>query len=147
MFYEKIYPYILVFFQLTSLVYLLSSAPYIAFDYSGILIEVAGVFLGLISIFVMGVGNANVAPIPKKNGELITSGPYRVIRHPMYLAQLIAVLPLVIDYFTWLRLVVFVLLIITLLVKMVFEEKHLKQQFPDYAEYVAKTKKIIPFIY
>jgi len=147
MFYERIYPYLLVFIQLTSLVYLLSSAPFIAYDYSGILIEVAGVFLGLISIYVMGIGNANVAPIPKQNGKLITSGPYRVIRHPMYLAQLIAVLPLVIDYFTWIRLGVFVLLMITLLVKMVYEEKHLKQQFSDYVEYVERTKKILPFIY
>ncbi|NOX85059.1 MAG: isoprenylcysteine carboxylmethyltransferase family protein [Chlorobi bacterium] len=147
MFKEKIYPYLLVFLQLASLIYLLSSAPAIANDYSGILIEAAGIFLGIVAIYTIRIGNFNITPTPKTNGQLVTTGPYSVVRHPMYLAQLVALLPLVFDYFSWMRLGVFVLLIIVLLLKIVYEEKRLHQQFPDYKAYVLRTKRMLPYLY
>jgi protein-S-isoprenylcysteine O-methyltransferase Ste14 len=65
----------------------------------------------------------------------------------MYIAQIIAILPLVIDYFSWYRLAALAILLIDLLVKIEYEEKQLIAHFPEYAEYQKKTKKIIPAIY
>ncbi len=147
MFKEKIYPPLLVFIQLLCLAYILTSAPAIADDYSGILIEAAGVFLAIVAIFTIGIGNINITPTPKTDGYLVTSGPYSVVRHPMYLAQLVSLLPLVFDYFSWIRLGVFLLLVVVLILKIVYEEKRLRQQFPEYAEYASRTKKLLPFVY
>ena len=144
---EKIYPYILVTIQLASLVYILISAPSIAQDYGGILVESAGLFLGLLAVFQMGIGNFNLTPRIKQNGVLVTSGIYGIIRHPMYLAQLVLLLPLVVDYFSYLRLAVWLVLLIVLLLKMNYEEKRLAIHFKAYSEYSSKTKKLIPFIY
>ncbi len=147
MFREKIYPYLLVLIQLFSLAYILTSAPALANDYPGILIEAAGIFLGIVAIYAIGVGNFNITPTIKTDGHLVTSGPYSVVRHPMYLAQLVAILPLVFDYFTWIRLGVLMLLIIVLLLKIVYEEKRLVLHFPEYKEYASRTKKLLPYVY
>lgn len=147
MFREKIYPYLLVFSQLSCLVYILSSAPALAGGYAGILVESAGIFLGILAIFNMGIGNFNISPKKKDDGKLVTHGIYTLIRHPMYFAQLVALLPLVIDYFTYLRLGVYLILLITLLLKINFEEASLSKHFSGYLSYMKKTKKLIPFIF
>jgi len=144
---EKIYPSILVFIQLSSLVFILVSGPVFADTTNGFLVEMAGVFLGLLSIYVMRPGNFNIRPIVKPNGILITSGPYRMIRHPMYLAQVMAVVPLVWESFSYWRLAVLLLLIVVLTIKIEYEEKRLVKHFKDYIDYKKNTKKVIPFIY
>jgi len=145
---HKIYPYLLATIQLGSLAFLALSAPVIARSWDGILLESAGVFLGLHAIYVAGIHNVNITPTPKSGAVLITSGPYRIIRHPMYLAQVVAFVPLVSDYITDLRFSILVLLIVTLLFKMHYEEKGLIRQFGEsYLEYMDRTKKVLPFIY
>lgn len=148
MFKQKIYPYILSSIQLGSLAFLILSTPVIAKSWDGILLESAGIFLGVHAIVVAGVHNVNITPTPKPGAVLITSGPYRIIRHPMYLAQVVAFIPLVSDYFTLFRIGILILLIVTLLFKMHYEEKGLVRQFGDtYQEYKDRTKKVLPFIY
>jgi protein-S-isoprenylcysteine O-methyltransferase Ste14 len=133
--------------QLSALVYLLASAPKIALGYGGILVESAGLFLGILSVFQMGIGNFNITPCIKNDGVFISTGIYSVVRHPMYLAQLVLLLPLVIDYFSYLRLGVWLLLFLVLFLKMNYEEKSLSKHFEEYSSYMYRTKRLIPFIY
>jgi protein-S-isoprenylcysteine O-methyltransferase Ste14 len=148
MFKEKIYPYLLATIQLGSLAFVGLSAPVIAKSWNGILLESAGIFLAVHAIYVAGVHNVNITPTPKQGAVLITNGPYRIIRHPMYLAQVVALIPLVSDYFTLIRFSILILLIITLILKMHYEEKGLVRQFGEaYIAYREKTKKVLPFIY
>lgn len=144
---SKLYPYFLVTVQLSCLLYIMISGPFLSNNTAGLLIECTGIFLALLAIYVIKIDNFNITPNVKENSELITSGPYRIIRHPMYLAQLIAVLPLVIDYFSWPRFIAFLILLIILLVKIEYEEKLLIAHFPNYMAYKVRTSKLIPFIY
>ncbi len=144
---ELIYPYLLVFIQFICLAYLFVSAPVISSGYAGILIESVGIFLGGLAVVNMRIGNFNISPTNKENGTMVTHGIYSVIRHPMYFAQLLLFLPLVIDYYTYLRLSAFLLLLITLLLKIRYEESHLVDHYSGYRDYMKRTKKLIPFIY
>lgn len=144
---KKIYPYILVFLQFSCLIFMFTTAPVFSPGYGGIFVECLGIFLGAYAVIIMKPGNFNVAPVLKQNGVLVTSGPYALIRHPMYLAQLIVLLPLLIDYFDIPRLLVFILLTVVLILKIQLEEKQLNQHFKGYPEYVKKTRRLIPFIY
>jgi len=144
---KRIFPYLLVFTQLASLAYLLLSGHVIASSPHGMLVEASGIFFGLLAIYTMKVGNFRITPLIKENGTMVNSGPYRYIRHPMYLAQLVVVAPLVVDYFTYARLAVFVLLTLALLLKIRFEERLLFAHFPGYKAYAEKTWRMIPFIY
>lgn len=144
---KRFFPYLLVTIQLSSLVFLLGSAPMLAYSPEGMLVEVAGLFLGILAIFTMRVGNFRITPLIKTGGVLVTAGPYKYIRHPMYLAQVVVVAPLVVDYFSWIRLAVVLLLCIGLLIKISFEEKLLMDYFPDYKQYMKKSWRVLPFIY
>jgi len=92
--------------------------------------------------------NANVTPVPKKHGILITSGPYKYIRHPMYLAQVIAVIPLIYEYYSAYRLYALIILVVTLLFKLHYEEKRLIEHFGTiYVKYQKTSKKVLPYIF
>lgn len=79
--------------------------------------------------------------------EMISSGPYRFTRHPMYLAKLlVAVGNLVLSGSLW-----FVLMLLYLALEtartILNEEKYLAASLPGYGEYKKKTTTMIPFLF
>jgi protein-S-isoprenylcysteine O-methyltransferase Ste14 len=143
----KLKAYTFVFLQFVSLFAILFTAPLMAYSIHGLLLEGGGVFIGVLAILTMRIGNFNVAPLPKQGGVIITKGVYKYLRHPMYLAQLLAVAGLVADYFSWFRLAVLILLAITLLFKLHFEERQLIPHYAGYEVYMKKSLRLIPYIY
>ena len=110
-------------------------------------VELVGLGLGIWAIFTIGVGNFNVTPDPLQSSRLVTRGPYRLIRHPMYLALLLATLPLLAAEFSLLRAAFWLALLVDLLVKLNYEEGLLTAQLKGYGEYKQKSYRLIPFIY
>jgi len=84
---------------------------------------------------------------PRTGAYLVTHGPYRRLRHPMYLAQAaIAVgAPLTLGCRSTLVLVPLALLVLALRVRL--EDEALARTFPEYSHYAARTKRIVPFLY
>lgn len=141
------YAYLLVFLQFSSLFIVMFSAPVLAENWTLFIVQFLGVFLGCWAVWVMRVGNFNITPTPVENGELRTSGPYAFIRHPMYTSIIMFTLPELVNSYTIWRLLLILLLYLTLILKINFEEKNLLQQFPNYKDYRKETKRIIPFLY
>lgn len=112
-----------------------------------LIMELFSVFLALWAISVMRAGKLNIFPELRTGSRLITSGPYYLIRHPMYLAVILFGLSLVLDCITWIRLVVWIILCIDLLLKIRYEEKLLISNIPGYTAYKQATKKLIPFLF
>jgi protein-S-isoprenylcysteine O-methyltransferase Ste14 len=139
--------YIFVLIQFICLIYIGMTGPVLSISINGLLVQVAGLVLGISAILQMGIGNFNIAPLPKSGGELITAGIYSMLRHPMYLAQLLVVVPLIVDYFSWPRLVALLILFIDLLLKLHYEENNLKRQFAEYEDYMRKTWRLVPYFY
>jgi len=110
-------------------------------------IELAGIFLGIWAVFAMGIGNFNITPDVKRDSALVTAGPYKLIRHPMYSALLLTALPLVINSFSMFRLMVWILLLVDLLFKLSYEEGLLKKKHPDYSKYMETSDRLIPFLF
>ncbi|WP_457743711.1 methyltransferase family protein [Sulfurimonas sp.] len=115
--------------------------------YIGITVGVIGVIIGLLAIKEHKSGNFNVRPDIKENCELVTTGIYAYIRHPMYLSVLVMMFGAVIIYFTYYELTLYIFLIITLLIKMIYEEGLWKCHNPNYDAYITKTKRLIPFVF
>lgn len=103
--------------------------------------------LGTWSIVTVGRRSFRVLPEPKTDGQLVTSGPYRWVRHPMYTSLLIAATGLVIDAPTAPRVVSAVVLTAVLAAKVRREERLLDAKYGGYAAYRARTRRIVPWVF
>jgi protein-S-isoprenylcysteine O-methyltransferase Ste14 len=79
--------------------------------------------------------------------ELVTSGLYRFVRHPLYLAEEIAAIGSVIQFFSVWTVMILVLHIAFQLRRIWNEEAVLSIVFTPYSIYKEKTAQIIPGIY
>lgn len=142
------FSYILVFFQLSSAGLLLLSAPLLANHWAGIICQILGLGIGIWAIIIMKMANKfNVPPEVREGSKLVKQSIYKYIRHPMYTSVLLYFLPALIFYFSWWRVGYFSILLITLIIKINYEEKLLKKAFSDYANYQKHSWHLIPFIY
>ena len=110
-----------------------------------------------ISLFALGLGFAIWArlaigrnwgtPMSKKDEpELVTSGPYQLVRHPIYSGILFAGVGTAVAL-SWMWLIAMLLAGIYFIYSAIVEERYLTEQFPDtYPTYRRSTKMLVPFI-
>jgi len=88
----------------------------------------------------------NLSLMPEARG-LVTTGPYRIVRHPLYLAEITAALGFIISSATVVQLMGFVALVALQITRCGFEERLLRRTFPEYDAYAARTRRIIPGVW
>ena len=110
-------------------------------------IEIVGIILAVWAVLEMNKSKINIAPQPRKNSSLVTSGPYAYIRHPMYTSIIVAVTPLIISYWDVGMFAFLMFLYTNLIFKLLFEESLLKEHFTDYKTYMKNSWRIIPGIF
>jgi len=110
-------------------------------------IGIVGGVVGLWALQVMGLRQVKVFPEVAGQGKLIVLGPYRWVRHPMYTSVLLATLAWVLGSPVPYRIMLWAGLVITLLVKLQYEERLLMERFPEYEAYRRQTKRLIPFVW
>jgi protein-S-isoprenylcysteine O-methyltransferase Ste14 len=105
---------------------------------------------GFLAFWAMGAmkrGNFNIVPYPVEKGIMVSHGPYKVIRHPMYTSIFIFALALLAGQPDYYKLAISLLLLADLIVKMLFEETLLCGHYPGYKAYMKKTKRVVPFVW
>jgi len=78
---------------------------------------------------------------------LVTRGPYRHIRHPLYLSGLVIALGAMLQFRQPWSLLVVLLTFALQIGRMHYEEQVLGRTFPDYAAYKARSWRLIPGLY
>jgi len=76
-------------------------------------------------------------------GGLVTSGPYRYLRHPIYVAILLFALTGVFSNLTPASAIAGLIIIVTVFVRMLCEEALLRRRYPEYAEYSRSAKRLL----
>lgn len=138
---------VLVLVQFTCLGFIALTGTVLPNNFLYLILELLGIGLGIWAILTLGIGNFGIRPEPLETSLINTNGPYHWIRHPMYLALLLATLPLVIADFSYLRLAIWLILLIDLIIKLNYEENILVKELSGYQEYRQKSYRLIPFIY
>jgi protein-S-isoprenylcysteine O-methyltransferase Ste14 len=83
----------------------------------------------------------------KEDPELVTSGPYRLVRHPIYSGILLAGTGTAVGL-TWLWMVAVGLATFYFVYSATVEERYLARRFPDaYPAYKRSTKMLVPFVF
>ena len=108
-------------------------------------VQVLALILVIWARLTFGVRSLHFAANPTAGG-LVTSGPYRFVRHPIYAAILFFVWAGVASQPTLLGAGLGILVSAATAVRMVAEERLVTARYPEYAAYAARTKRVIPFL-
>jgi protein-S-isoprenylcysteine O-methyltransferase Ste14 len=111
----------------------------------GILILLGGL-LAVAGVLQLG-SNITAVPYPKDQARLVETGPYRLVRHPIYSGAIFMALGWACWVHGWLTLGYAILLFVFFEVKARREEEWLRQKFAGYADYQKRARKLIPFVH
>jgi protein-S-isoprenylcysteine O-methyltransferase Ste14 len=105
--------------------------------YLGLVLTAAGAALVGWSARELG---SSLTPFPKplREGELVETGPYRVLRHPIYVGGFLFFTGLSLAFSAW-GLLLTAVLGVFWVAKARLEERLLLDRFPAYAEYKRRT--------
>jgi protein-S-isoprenylcysteine O-methyltransferase Ste14 len=104
---------------------------------------IAGFGLSVYTLIYLG---RSFALLPSARA-LVTDGPYRLVRHPLYLFEEIAILGIMIQLAQPWALLVMAVSLSAQFARMHYEERVLSETFPEYAAYASRTKRLIPGVY
>jgi protein-S-isoprenylcysteine O-methyltransferase Ste14 len=79
--------------------------------------------------------------------RLVTKGPYRLVRHPLYLFEILAGLALLLGTPGSVATASFVVFVALQVTRSRFEERLLAATFPDYSGYARSTDRLVPFVW
>jgi protein-S-isoprenylcysteine O-methyltransferase Ste14 len=114
-------------------------------DVIGIVLAISGV--GLFAVARVALGKSfTPLPRPRARGEFRDGGPYRVVRHPIYVAVVLVALGWSIAR-SPIGLIPTAVLAALFDLKARREEEWLVERYPDYAAYRGRTRRFLPALY
>jgi protein-S-isoprenylcysteine O-methyltransferase Ste14 len=117
----------------------LSSAVYLA----SLLLIISGTVFAICAGLVLG---RSISILPEAR-RLVTWGPYALVRHPLYLGEIVAMVGVALQYLSAWALLLLGLLCVFQLQRMKNEERVLFPVFPEYGDYMARTARLVPGVY
>jgi protein-S-isoprenylcysteine O-methyltransferase Ste14 len=96
--------------------------------------------------------NAYLSPAVRIQAErgqtVVSTGPYRYVRHPMYVTAIILLVGTTLLLGSWYGFIVVLILVVAIAVRAVQEERTLRAELPGYAAYTAQVKyRFVPYVW
>lgn len=106
----------------------------------------SGAVAGVAGALVLG-RNRTPFPRPRRDSHLVQTGIYAIVRHPLYASLIALSLGWACLWGSELGAGLALVQALLLEAKARREERWLREQFPDYAEYAAQVRRFIPWVY
>lgn len=117
---------------------------------SGVVLGDLMMVTGFLVVFYVFRENSYTSGIIEVTEEqrVISTGPYAVVRHPMYAGALIMLIGIPLALGSWWGMLVNVPMVAAIIWRLLDEEKFLVGKLPGYAEYLARVRyRIAPFVW
>ncbi len=110
--------------------------------YSGLVLFGISLIYGIVALLQL---NTNLSPFPSPviSGRLLTTGAFRMSRHPIYTALIFSGLGYAIYSSSTYKILITLMLWVLFYYKSVYEEMLLSQKFPEYKAYKKRTRRFI----
>ena len=112
---------------------------------AGITVQIAAALLMVAARLTFGRRSFHAAANPTAGG-VVTTGPYRYFRHPIYAAILYFMWATAIEHHTPIAIAGAAACTIGAVVRMLSEERLLVERYPEYRDYMRRTKRVVPFV-
>jgi|SRR3954451_5620270 protein-S-isoprenylcysteine O-methyltransferase Ste14 len=132
--------------MVAAMILLLTQHQLIAQSLAGCAVQIAAALLMVWARVTFGRRSFHAAANPTE-GELVTRGPYRFVRHPIYAAILLFVFATFADHLSAVTTTAFSIALAGVVLRILAEERLLRARYPEYANYAARTKRLLPFVY
>lgn len=114
----------------------------------GVGMIVIGLLMKIRSIITNAYISTTIQDQTDEGQKVADTGVYRIIRHPMYLSLLLFFSGTALWLESWTGVLFNIPFLIVIIVRILVEEKQLKETLPGYCEYMKKVKyRIIPFVW
>lgn len=121
-----------------------SVPPYVSLV--GDVLLALGLFIDLLVFKENSYGASNIKV--EEDQRVISTGPYALVRHPMYAGVLIMVIGIPLALGSWWGLAILALIVPGLAWRILDEEKLLKKDLPGYVEYLQKVRyRLVPYLW
>jgi protein-S-isoprenylcysteine O-methyltransferase Ste14 len=112
----------------------------------GNVLVVLGLFIDLLVFRENSFGGSTIETVEGQN--VISTGPYALVRHPMYVGVLVMVIGVPLALGSWWGLAIIALVVPVLMWRILDEERLLKQELWGYAEYTQKVHyRLVPYLW
>lgn len=103
----------------------------------------------LLTFWVMKENSFAARTVQVMEGQtVITTGPYRLVRHPMYFGAVLMLIFASLALGSWWALPGFLLVVVLIVLRLLNEEKVLRGELPGYSEYCLRTRyRLIPLVW
>jgi len=112
----------------------------------GIGLQIAGLALVLWARATFGMRSFHATARPTEGG-LVTTGPYRFLRHPIYSGVSLIVWAGVLTRGHLLDWILAGVITVGTFVRLIAEERLVTMRYPEYADYARRTRRLVPFVF
>ncbi len=108
------------------------------------------ILVGFLLIFRVSQENSYASAIieTRENQKIIDTGPYKIVRHPMYVGDIVILLSTPIALGSFWSVIPFLSVPLFFVLRIKGEEEYLKKNLPGYDEYCRRTKyRLIPYVW